>query len=114
MRRVVVTGLGIVSAIGNDAATVTESLKAGKSGIVFSPEYAERGFRSQVEGRPNIDITEHVDKRQLRFMGPGSAYAYIAMQQAIFIWSFTSIQIMLMPISIVVFVNLNCKPTMMH
>ncbi|MEL6582580.1 MAG: beta-ketoacyl-ACP synthase I [Pseudomonadota bacterium] len=83
MRRVVVTGLGIVSAIGNDAASVTESLKDGKSGIVFSPEYAERGFRSQVEGRPNIDITEHVDKRQLRFMGPGSAYAYIAMQQAI-------------------------------
>lgn len=83
MRRVVVTGLGIVSSIGNSAEEVTASLKAGKSGIVAAPEYTERGFRSQVHGAINIDPAEHIDKRTLRFMGPGSAYAYIAMQQAI-------------------------------
>ena len=83
MRRVVVTGLGVVSSIGINAEEVTAALKAGKSGIVFAPEYAERGFRSQVHGKPEIDVTEHVDKRLLRFMGRGSAYAYIAMQQAI-------------------------------
>ncbi|MGB0497409.1 MAG: beta-ketoacyl-ACP synthase I, partial [Rubricella sp.] len=83
MRRVVITGLGIVSSIGNDAAEVTASLKAGRSGIVHAPDYAERGFRSQVKGAIDLDVTEHVDKRVLRFMGPGSAYAYIAMRQAI-------------------------------
>ena len=83
MRRVVITGLGIVSPIGNNAAEVTESLRTGRSGIVFSPEYAERGFRSQVEGRPTIDIAAHVDKRDLRFMGEGAAWNFIAMQQAI-------------------------------
>ena len=83
MRRVVVTGLGIVSPIGNNAEEVTASLKAGKSGIVASPEMAEHGFRSQIAGTLKIDVTEHVDKRTLRFMGPGAAYAYIAMQQAI-------------------------------
>ncbi|TRD20828.1 beta-ketoacyl-ACP synthase I [Palleronia caenipelagi] len=83
MRRVVVTGLGIVSPIGNTADEVTEALKAGRSGIEASPEMAERGFRSQIAGTLKIDITEHVDKRALRFMGPGAAYAHIAMQQAI-------------------------------
>ena len=83
MRRVAVTGLGIVSSIGNNAAEVAESLKAGRSGIVAAPDYAERGFRSQVKGGINLDVAEHVDKRVLRFMGPGSAYAYIAMAQAI-------------------------------
>ncbi|PIB23967.1 beta-ketoacyl-[acyl-carrier-protein] synthase I [Amylibacter kogurei] len=83
MRRVVVTGLGIVSSIGNSASEVTAALKAGKSGIVAAPEYTERGFRSQVHGKPDIDVAEHVDKRTLRFMGPGAAYAHIAMQQAI-------------------------------
>jgi 3-oxoacyl-[acyl-carrier-protein] synthase-1 len=83
MRRVVITGLGIVSSIGNDAEAVTRSLKEGRSGISFAPEYAEHGFRCQVHGRPQIDVTEHVDKRQLRFMGDGAAYAYIAMRQAI-------------------------------
>ena len=83
MRRVVITGLGIVSPIGNNAAEVTESLRTGRSGIVFSPEYAERGFRSQVEGRPTIDIAAHVDKRDLRFMGEGAAWNFIAMKQAI-------------------------------
>lgn len=83
MRRVVVTGLGIVSSIGNDADSVAEALKAGKSGISFAPDYAEHGFRSQVHGKPEIDLTEHIDKRQLRFMGDGAAFAYIALQQAI-------------------------------
>ncbi|QIE56392.1 beta-ketoacyl-ACP synthase I [Pikeienuella piscinae] len=83
MRRVVITGIGIVSSIGTDAETVTASLKEGRSGISFAPEYAERGFRSHVEGRPDIVIADHVDKRQLRFMGDGAAYNYIAMEQAI-------------------------------
>ncbi|MBL9058598.1 MAG: beta-ketoacyl-ACP synthase I [Mangrovicoccus sp.] len=83
MRRVVITGLGIVSPIGNSAAEVTESLRLGRSGIRFEPEYAANGFRSQVAGIPQIDLEEAVDKRQLRFMGPTAAYAYLAMQQAI-------------------------------
>jgi 3-oxoacyl-[acyl-carrier-protein] synthase I len=83
MRRVVVTGLGIVSSIGTSAEEVTASLKAGKSGIVSAPEYVEHGFRSQIHGRVDINVAEHIDKRTLRFMGPGSAYAHIAMQQAI-------------------------------
>ncbi|WP_299418533.1 beta-ketoacyl-ACP synthase I [uncultured Shimia sp.] len=83
MRRVVVTGLGIVSSIGNNAEEVTASLKAGKSGISANAEMAEHGFRSQIAGHIDIDIKELVDKRTLRFMGPGAAYAHIAMQQAI-------------------------------
>ncbi len=83
MRRVVVTGLGIVSAIGNNADEVLASLKAGKSGISANEDMVEHGFRSQIAGMPKIDITEHVDKRTLRFMGPGAAYAHIAMSQAI-------------------------------
>jgi 3-oxoacyl-[acyl-carrier-protein] synthase-1 len=84
MRRVVVTGLGIVSPIGNNAEEVLAALKAGKSGIEASPEMAEHGFRSQIAGTLKLDITDHVDKRTLRFMGPGAAYAHIAMGQAIF------------------------------
>ncbi|MBP0483602.1 beta-ketoacyl-ACP synthase I [Sagittula salina] len=83
MRRVVVTGLGVVSSIGNNAEEVLASLKAGKSGISASEEMKEHGFRSQVSGQLKIDVTEHVDKRTLRFMGPGAAYAHIAMSQAI-------------------------------
>jgi 3-oxoacyl-[acyl-carrier-protein] synthase-1 len=83
MRRVVVTGLGIVSAIGNNAEEVLASLKAGKSGITANQDMVDHGFRSQIAGKPDIDITQHVDKRTLRFMGPGAAYAYIAMGQAI-------------------------------
>ena len=83
MRRVVITGLGIVSPIGNNAGEVTESLRAGRSGIVFAPEYAEHGFRSQVHGMPQIKLEDHIDKRNLRFMGPGAAYNFIAMEQAI-------------------------------
>ncbi|MEM9100443.1 MAG: beta-ketoacyl-ACP synthase I [Pseudomonadota bacterium] len=83
MRRVVVTGLGIVSSIGSDAQEVTASLREGKSGIVFAEDYAEHGFRSHVHGAPNVDIEAMVDKRQRRFMGDGAAWNYIAMEQAI-------------------------------
>ncbi|QBX99856.1 beta-ketoacyl-ACP synthase I [Rhodophyticola sp. CCM32] len=83
MRRVVVTGLGIVSPIGNSAAEVTASLKAGRSGIEANEAMAEHGFRSRIAGSLKIDVAEHVDKRTLRFMGPGAAYAHIAMSQAI-------------------------------
>jgi 3-oxoacyl-[acyl-carrier-protein] synthase-1 len=83
MRRVVVTGMGIVSSIGNTVSEVEASLRAGTSGIEASPEMAEHGFRSRVAGTLKIDPSEHIDKRALRFMGPGAAYAYIAMAQAI-------------------------------
>jgi 3-oxoacyl-[acyl-carrier-protein] synthase I len=83
MRRVVVTGLGIVSSIGSNAQEVLASLREGKSGISFAPDYAEHGFRSRVHGMPNVDIPSLIDKRQLRFMGDGAAYNYISMQQAI-------------------------------
>ncbi|MCR8826239.1 beta-ketoacyl-ACP synthase I [Pseudosulfitobacter koreensis] len=83
MRRVVVTGLGIVSSIGNNATEVLAALKAGKSGIVASEEMAEHGFRSQIAGTLKIDVSQMVDKRTLRFMGPGAAYAHIAMAEAI-------------------------------
>ncbi|MDW4498689.1 beta-ketoacyl-ACP synthase I [Sulfitobacter sp. D35] len=83
MRRVVVTGLGVVSSIGNNAEEVLAALKNGTSGIEFSPEMAEHGFRSQVAGTLDIDVSEYVDKRTLRFMGPGAAYSHIAMTQAI-------------------------------
>ena len=78
MKRVVVTGLGIVSSIGNDVDEVQAALKAGTSGIAASPEMAEHGFRSQIAGTIDLDVAEHVDKRTLRFMGPGAAYAHIA------------------------------------
>lgn len=83
MRRVVITGIGIICPIGNSAAEVEASLRAGKSGIVFADDYAENGFRCQVHGMPQINLEEAIDKRQLRFMGPTAAYAYLAMQQAI-------------------------------
>ena len=83
MRRVVVTGLGIVSSIGNNAAEVTESLKAGRSGIEFVPEYKERGFRSQVAGTLKVDVEKLVDRRLRRFMGDGAAFAWLAMKEAI-------------------------------
>jgi len=83
MRRVVITGMGIISPIGNSVAEVEASLRAGKSGIVFAPDYAEHGFRSQVKGQPQIVLEDHIDKRNLRFMGPGAAYNFLAMQQAI-------------------------------
>nr|WP_309504055.1 beta-ketoacyl synthase N-terminal-like domain-containing protein [uncultured Roseovarius sp.] len=83
MRRVVITGIGIVSSIGNNAEEVLASLREGKSGITANEAMAEHGFRSQIAGAVDIDVAEHVDKRTLRFMGPGSAYAHIAMGQAI-------------------------------
>ncbi len=83
MRRVVVTGMGIVSPIGNDIAQVTESLRAGRSGIVHCEEYAERGFRSHVHGAPQIDMDDMIDRKLRRFMGDGAAYAYVAMKEAI-------------------------------
>ncbi|RXV66365.1 beta-ketoacyl-[acyl-carrier-protein] synthase I [Roseovarius sp. A46] len=83
MRRVVVTGLGIVSSIGNNVEEVLTSLREGRSGITANDAMAEHGFRSRVAGAINLDITEHVDKRTLRFMGPGAAYAHVAMSQAI-------------------------------
>ncbi|HCW83590.1 MAG TPA: beta-ketoacyl-ACP synthase I [Rhodobacteraceae bacterium] len=83
MRRVVVTGLGIVSSIGNNADEVLTSLREGRSGITANEDMKEHGFRSQIAGAIDLDIKAHVDKRTLRFMGPGSAYAHIAMGQAI-------------------------------
>jgi 3-oxoacyl-[acyl-carrier-protein] synthase I len=83
MRRVVVTGLGIVSSIGNNASEVLDSLKAGRSGIRANEAMKEHGFRSQIAGDIKLDVADHVDKRTLRFMGPGAAYAHIAMGQAI-------------------------------
>ena len=83
MRRVVITGMGIISPIGNNTEEVTASLKSGKSGIIFEENYAANGFRSQIAGIPQINLTEAIDKRQLRFMGPGAAYNFLAMEQAI-------------------------------
>lgn len=83
MRRVVVTGLGIISSIGNTKDEVAASLRTGRSGIVAAPEYAEYKFRSQVAGTLKIDLAENIDRKALRFMGDGTAYNYLAMQQAI-------------------------------
>ena len=83
MRRVVVTGLGVVSSIGNNKNEVAESLQAGRSGIVFAPDQAEHGFRSQVQGAIDLDLSAHVDRKLRRFMGDGAAYAYVAMNEAI-------------------------------
>ena len=83
MRRVVVTGLGIVSSIGNNAGEVTRSLRDGRSGIVFSQEYADLGFRSQVCGPVDLNPAELIDRKLMRFMGDAAAYAYLAMRQAI-------------------------------
>ena len=83
MRRVVITGIGIISPIGNSAAEVEARLRAGTSGIVFAEDYAEHGFRSRVKGQPNIVLEDHIDKRDLRFMGDGAAYNFIAMRDAI-------------------------------
>ncbi|RZU98560.1 beta-ketoacyl-ACP synthase I [Spiribacter vilamensis] len=83
MRRVVVTGMGIVSCLGNDAASVTDALRDGRSGIRYNDEYAERGLRSRVSGRPDIDLEAAIPRRARRFMADAAAYAYVAMQQAI-------------------------------
>ncbi len=83
MRRVVVTGMGIISCIGNSAEDALKSLQDGTSGISFAPEYAELGFRSQVHGKPDIVLSDHIDKRLFRFMGDTAAYNHLAMEQAI-------------------------------
>jgi len=84
MKRVVITGVGIVSSLGNNKEEVTASLRAGKSGIVFAPEYAEKGLRSQVHGAvKNLDFAELINRKALRFMGDAAAYSYIAMDQAV-------------------------------
>ncbi len=83
MKRVVITGIGIVSSIGNNKQEVTESLKAGRSGITRSEQFEEMKLRSQVWGDIKIDPAEHIDRKALRFMGDAAAYAYLAMQEAI-------------------------------
>ncbi|TVQ70685.1 MAG: beta-ketoacyl-ACP synthase I [Oceanospirillales bacterium] len=83
MRRVVVTGMGIISCLGNDQETVLESLKEGRSGIRFQPEYEEMGFRSHVAGQVDVDLDSLIDRKLRRFMGNASAYAYLSMKQAI-------------------------------
>lgn len=83
MKRVVITGLGIVSCIGNDKATVLNSLKEGKSGIKTNPDYVEHGFRSTVGGTVEIDLKEHIDRKIYRFMGDAAGFAYVSMKQAI-------------------------------
>jgi 3-oxoacyl-[acyl-carrier-protein] synthase-1 len=83
MRRVVITGMGIISSIGNSLAEVTESLRSATPGIIAAPDYAELGFRSQVKGDPRLDPFEILDRRVTRFMGKGAAWNYLAMQQAI-------------------------------
>jgi len=83
VKRVVITGCGIVSSLGNNRAEVRESLRAGRSGIVFAPEYAERGMRSQVHGRINIDAKALIERKLYRFMGDAAAYSYLATVDAI-------------------------------
>ena len=83
MKRVVVTGIGIVSCIGNNQEEVKNSLLNTKSGIKFSEEYKKYNFKSQICGTPNIKLEDHIDRKSMRFMGDGSAYNYIAMKEAV-------------------------------
>ena len=83
MRRVVVTGLGIVSSLGNNKSEVTDSLREGRSGITFQPEYAEMGLRSHVAGSVKLNVEELIDRKLMRFMAKGHAYTWVAMQEAI-------------------------------
>src|SRR5438552_9150471 len=83
MRRVVVTGMGIVSSIGNNTQEVLASLREAKSGVVRADKYAELGFRCQVHGAPQLDAEAAIDRRAMRFLGGGAAWNHIAMEQAI-------------------------------
>ena len=83
MRNVVITGVGIKSCIGNDYAEVLANLQNAKSGIVFNEKYSEMGFRSCVSGSVNIDLSEHIDRKLLRFMGESAGYAYLATKDAL-------------------------------
>ena len=82
-RRAVITGMGIVSSIGNNKSEVLTALREGRSGISFAQEFHDMGFRSHVHGLPDIDLDERIDRKLRRFMGDGAAYNYIAMQEAI-------------------------------
>ena len=83
MKRVVITGIGIVSCLGNNQEEVYQSLINTKSGITFSEEYKEHNLKSHIHGKPNIKLEEHVDRKIIRFMGDGSAYNYVAMKEAV-------------------------------
>ena len=83
MKRVVVTGIGIVSCLGNNQEEVYQSLLNSKSGISFCEEYKEHNLKSHIHGKPNIKLQDHVDRKTIRFMGSGSAYNYIAMKEAV-------------------------------
>ena len=83
MRRVVITGLGIVSCLGNNQEEVYQSLINSKSGITFAEEYKEYNLKSNIHGKPNIKLEDHVDRKFIRFMGPGSAYNYVSMMEAV-------------------------------
>ncbi|HBD23393.1 MAG TPA: beta-ketoacyl-ACP synthase I, partial [Oceanospirillaceae bacterium] len=83
MRRVVVTGIGIVSCLGKNKEEVLASLQQGKSGISYQPEYAEKGFKSHIAGSIDMDFSELIDRKLLRFMGESAAYSYLSMQEAI-------------------------------
>ena len=84
MKRVVVTGMGIVSCLGNDKDSVLDSLREGRSGIRVQEDFVEKGFRSHLGGSiEGLDLKEHIDRKTLRFMGEAAAYSYISMQQAI-------------------------------
>lgn len=83
MKRAVITGMGLVSCIGNTVEEVSASLREGRSGIVAQPKFAEMGFRSHVGGTPAINVADHIDRKDLRFMGDAAAYTYIAMDRAI-------------------------------
>ena len=83
MRRVVITGIGVVSCLGNNQEEVYQSLINSKSGISFSEEYKEYNLKSHVHGLPNIKLEDHIDRKIIRFMGDGSAYNYVAMNEAV-------------------------------
>ena len=83
MKRVVVTGIGIVSCLGNNQEEVYQSLLNTKSGISYCEEYKEHNLRSHIHGKPNIKLEDHIDRKVIRFMGAGSAYNYISMKEAI-------------------------------
>ena len=83
MRRVVITGMGLVSCLGNDKQSVTESLREGRSGISFNETFRDMGLRSQVCGSVDVNLAEKIDRKHLRFMGDAASYAYVSMQSAI-------------------------------
>ena len=83
MRRAVITGMGVVSCLGNDTSSVLDALRNGRSGIRPKPLYAEMGLKSQISGQLELDPKDHIDRKHLRFMSNAATYGYVAMQQAI-------------------------------